>query len=308
MKCTRAVLFAAPLALMIVTNPVEAQATRTWVSGVGNDANPCSRTAPCKTFAGAIAKTATNGEISVLDPGGYGAVSITKSITIDGAGTLASALASGVTGITVNIPAASTVTLRNIIITGIAPPTGTFGSNGINFVSAGTLQLENVTIQDFRSSTGRCIDATVASGGDLIVNNSTLIGCIDGIVAASTSNRLFVTLNNVRMQNMSNRGFQANANVTATIRNATISNNNVDGVVVTAATSFVTVVDSVIANNSNAGVNVAAGTVRLSLNTIVDNLFGVFLSAGATFESTGNNRIAGNSGGSAAPTGTFTQQ
>jgi hypothetical protein len=51
-----------------------AQAARTWVSGVGNDANPCSRTAPCKTFAGAISKTATGGEISVLDPGGYGGV------------------------------------------------------------------------------------------------------------------------------------------------------------------------------------------------------------------------------------------
>jgi len=73
----------------------EAQATRTWVSGVGDDANPCSRTAPCKTFAGAISKTAPGGEINALDPAGYGAVMITKSITIDGGGTLASILASG---------------------------------------------------------------------------------------------------------------------------------------------------------------------------------------------------------------------
>src|SRR5712691_3114554 len=71
----------------------QAQATRTWVSGVGDDANPCSRTAPCKTFAGAISKTAACGEISVLDPGGFGAVTITKSITIDGDGTLAGILA-----------------------------------------------------------------------------------------------------------------------------------------------------------------------------------------------------------------------
>src|SRR5262245_23923450 len=54
-----------------------AQATRTWVSGVGNDANPCSRTAPCKTFAGAISKTAIGGEIDALDPGGYGTITIT---------------------------------------------------------------------------------------------------------------------------------------------------------------------------------------------------------------------------------------
>src|SRR5882672_8393711 len=62
----------------------QGQATRTWVSGVGDDVNPCSRTAPCKTFAGAISKTAEGGEIDVLDPGGYGAVTITKAMTIDG--------------------------------------------------------------------------------------------------------------------------------------------------------------------------------------------------------------------------------
>src|SRR6267378_6234494 len=80
----------------------QAQATRTWVSGVGDDVNPCSRTAPCKTFAGAISKTAACGEIDALDPGGFGAVTITKSITIDGTGTFASILASGQNGIIIN--------------------------------------------------------------------------------------------------------------------------------------------------------------------------------------------------------------
>ena len=86
------------LALAIFTiscvSIAQAQASRTWVSGVGDDANPCSRTAPCKTFAGAISKTAACGEINALDPAGYGAVTITKSITIDGTGTFASILAS----------------------------------------------------------------------------------------------------------------------------------------------------------------------------------------------------------------------
>ena len=76
----------------------QAQATRTWVSGVGNDVNPCSRTAPCKTFAGAISKTADKGEIDALDPGGFGTVTITKNITIEGQGTLASILAAGTNG------------------------------------------------------------------------------------------------------------------------------------------------------------------------------------------------------------------
>src|SRR5579859_6501599 len=79
-----------------------AQASRTWVSGVGDDANPCSRTAPCKTFAGAISKTAAGGEISVLDPGGFGAVTITKSITLNGEGTLAGILATGTSAIVIS--------------------------------------------------------------------------------------------------------------------------------------------------------------------------------------------------------------
>src|SRR5216684_2747133 len=92
------------------------QATRTWVSGVGDDANPCSRTAPCKTFAGAISKTAPQGEISVLDPGGFGAVTITKAITIDGTGTLASILASTTNGIIVNAGSGDTIIIRDISI------------------------------------------------------------------------------------------------------------------------------------------------------------------------------------------------
>src|SRR2546430_5458959 len=98
----------------------QAQATRTWVSGVGDDANPCSRTAPCKTFAGAISKTAVDGEIDALDPGGFGTVTITKAITIDGGPTgEASILAAGTFGITVNLTASSgsnVVELRNLSI------------------------------------------------------------------------------------------------------------------------------------------------------------------------------------------------
>jgi hypothetical protein len=70
------------MCLAFLSMPANAQATRTWISGVGDDANPCSRTAPCKTFAGAIAKTAAGGEINCLDPAGFGGVTITKAITI----------------------------------------------------------------------------------------------------------------------------------------------------------------------------------------------------------------------------------
>src|SRR5258706_2225101 len=106
------------VAMVLVASSAFAQATRTWVSGVGDDVNPCSRTAPCKTFAGAISKTANGGEISVLDPGGFGAVTITKAMTIDGGGITGSILNAATTGILINAPATDTVTIRNLSING----------------------------------------------------------------------------------------------------------------------------------------------------------------------------------------------
>src|SRR6202162_932350 len=108
-------LFVAGLAIA----PAHAQATRTWISGVGDDANPCSRTAPCKTFAGAISKTTTGGEIDALDPGGFGALTITKSITLDGGGQVASILVAGTNGINVSAGATDVVILRNLRIQGL---------------------------------------------------------------------------------------------------------------------------------------------------------------------------------------------
>src|SRR5216110_870066 len=105
------------LVTLLYAAPAQAQ-TRTCVYGVGNDANPCSRTAPCKTFAGAISKTATGGEISVLDPGGFGAVTITKAITLNGDGTLAGILASLTTAVIVNATATDVITIRGVSMNG----------------------------------------------------------------------------------------------------------------------------------------------------------------------------------------------
>src|SRR5262245_2269245 len=122
------------LAFTFIASGAHAQATRTWVSGVGDDANPCSRTAPCKTFSGAISKTAAHGEISALDPAGYGAVTITKSITINGVGTLAGIVAAGnVNAIIINAAATDVVVLRSLQINGIGS-----GGDGIRLLSAGT--------------------------------------------------------------------------------------------------------------------------------------------------------------------------
>src|SRR4030095_14511743 len=132
------------LVLAITASAAHAQATRTWVSGVGDDANPCSRTAPCKTFAGAISKTATGGDINVLDPGGFGGVTITKSITISSEGFEAGVLVSGTNAIIISAGANDFVVLRGLDIEGL----GT-GLVGVKFLSGKSLHVENCTINRF---------------------------------------------------------------------------------------------------------------------------------------------------------------
>src|SRR6202011_469935 len=114
-------LFAMAACFCAMSSAAQAQATRTWVSGVGDDANPCSRTAPCKTFPGAISKTAAAGEIDVLDPGGFGTLTINKAITLDGGGgQVSSVLAgTGTNGIIVAAGANDTVVIRNLSINGV---------------------------------------------------------------------------------------------------------------------------------------------------------------------------------------------
>src|SRR6476646_9957201 len=161
----RNIKFLSLLAITVLgTTVMYGQASRTWVSGVGDDANPCSRTAPCKTFAGAISKTAAGGEIDALDPAGYGAVTISKAITIDGGGgQVASVLVSGTNGIVVQAGANDNVILRNLRINGILQaPTGA-GTNGIRFVSGKALHVENCNIFGFLQN-GIDISLNTASG------------------------------------------------------------------------------------------------------------------------------------------------
>jgi len=101
-------------AVCLFPSLARAQATRTWVSGVGNDANPCSRTSPCITWAGAFSKTVAAGEIDALDPGGFGAVTLNKSITLDGISGLSGILVSGTNAIVVNASASDVVIIRNL--------------------------------------------------------------------------------------------------------------------------------------------------------------------------------------------------
>jgi hypothetical protein len=145
-----------------------AQATRTWVSGVGDDANPCSRTAPCKTFAGAISKTASGGEINVLDPGGFGGVTITKPITITSVGFEAGVLVSGTNGIIINVPsAANQVTLEGLDFEGL----GT-GLNGVTILTGGNVIIRRCEIRHFSGNAVNLVGTV--PGAKVLVQDSVL--------------------------------------------------------------------------------------------------------------------------------------
>src|SRR5262249_17082625 len=155
------------VAVSLLPSLTHAQASRTWVSGVGDDANPCSRTAPCKTFAGAISKTATGGIIDVLDPGGFGAVTITKSITIDGSGgSIAGIAAALTTGIIINGPSVHVI-LRNLDIEGL----GT-GIVGVNFLQGAELIVEKCNIYGFQTSTATGLTVNLTTAGQVMVRDS----------------------------------------------------------------------------------------------------------------------------------------
>ena len=162
----------------LMATPAMAQATRTWVSGVGDDANPCSRTAPCKTFAGAISKTAAGGEINALDPGGFGAVTITKSITIKADGVLAGVLVSGTSGITINAAATDRIVIDGLDIEGLS---GT-STNGINIISARDVVVRNTSIRGFNAAaTGNGIMLNSTNKVTLTVENVLIFNSTVGI-------------------------------------------------------------------------------------------------------------------------------
>lgn len=275
-----------------------AQATRTWVSGVGDDANPCSRTAPCKTFAGAISKTADCGEIDALDPGGFGAVTITKSITIDGTGTLAGILASLTTGVIINAPQDKVITLRGLSINGACN-----GIRGVNILAAKTVNIEDCVIFRFVNEGVNSTDAT--SGLKLNIRNTVIRdNAGDGIgIVSSAASPVRGTLSNVSLIN-NNNGLHARSGATITATNCVFSNNTNAGVFAdnTVGGSFAVVRlrESQVSGNATgvqAGsvAGVASSVVEISNNLINFNSGnGVLVSTGGTVETFQNNDIQGN--------------
>jgi hypothetical protein len=271
------------------TAPAHAQATRTWVSGVGDDVNPCSRTAPCKTFAGAISKTAANGEIDCLDPGGFGAVTIGKSMTIDCGGVAGGILSSITNGVIINAGVNDRIVLRNLNIDGVGN-----GINGIRFLAGLHLTLDNVRIQGV---TGFGVDVNKGASGNLYMHDVY-------ITQANTAVRLFTgagginaILNNVRIDAVTGNGLEvASGSTVATIANSAIT--NVGGsALITTGGGFINADKNVFAKNAiGANASASNSSIRISNNAFNDN--GTAFAVGGTgnISSSNTNTVVGNVG------------
>jgi hypothetical protein len=284
----------------------QAQATRTWVSGVGDDVNPCSRTAPCKTFAGAISKTASGGEIDALDPGGFGTVTCTKSITLDGTGTNASILASATNGINVNDSATATpgtikVRVRALSINGAGT---TIGVNGINFTSGSALIVEDTVIDTF-SNAGINIPSSTASN-ILALRNVSIRNCATGVNISNTSSRVStLSWDNVKILKSAGNGLTAGAGTQGNITRSVIASNAGSGIAASTGTTDLQVSESTISNNSTGIATAASSQVAIARVLITGNTNA--LSLGGLVHTGGNNTIMRN-GTDQDPNGTLFQQ
>jgi hypothetical protein len=279
--------------------------TRTWVSGVGDDTNPCTRMAPCKTFAGAKSKTAAGGEIDALDPGDYGVVTIDRAITIDGtmgAGFASISLSSG-TGITVNAAATDVVTLRNLSING----NNGSGANGIFIGGAGTVHIENCVV--FGTNGSGIVDRRGGNVNDVFylyikdtISTNSVVGDGISLVPPSAGVFLIAALTNVRSQDNSAAGVNITRGVYASLDHCIVSGNRSDGLFAngnsggsegTANASSMTVTNSVSSGNGN-GISAHVGsTIRISGVQVFNNTLGLN-KAGGLINSYGTNEIDGN--------------
>ncbi|MCE7798383.1 hypothetical protein LWE61_17740 [Sphingobium sufflavum] len=300
-----------------LATPASAQATRTWISGVGDDANPCSRTAPCKTFAGAISKTAAGGEIDCLDPGGFGTVTIVKAITLNCLGpSNGGILSSSTNGIVVNAGADDDIYLIGIDIHG-----GSTGLNGIRFLAGGSLTLKHVAIKGTRyngiefAPTGT---STLIVEDTLIANTGQDGATYAGIQLRPTGAGVAKLLVE-RSQILTGRygiiadGTGTTGKINGVVNDSSISGNVQNGITTsigTASNATLTVNNAIIAGNGNNGL--AASGINAGLlvgnTSVYGNGGGIFATAGSAIVSYGTNRVNGNNGNDGAFTTTIPQK
>jgi hypothetical protein len=285
------------LALGLSAAPAHA-ANRTWVSGHGTDSGACTRAAPCATFAFALTQTAAGGEIDVLDPAGYGPVTITKAISIvnDGVGAAGIRAASG-NAITINVGASDSVHLRGLTIEGLGS-----GANGILFTTGGNLAIENCVVRNF-SKAGIRISPFIFSVSNTIASNNGAFGifvrpaspgAVTGVLSKVTANN-----NGIGIAVEADSIIVGSANVT--IVDSEASNNAFSGVAATSRPRFPAPVAVMLRNvvaSSNSGEGLAAvehlTILRVAHSVVTGNGTGVSTSSGGIINSYGDNDINGN--------------
>ncbi|MCU1347025.1 MAG: hypothetical protein JWO56_55 [Acidobacteria bacterium] len=295
------------LSMVLTASIASAQATRTWVSGVGDDGSPCSLTAPCKTWAGAYGKTAPGGEIDALNSGGYGTLTIAKSITIDGGtGNVASTLTGTTVGFNIVAAATDRVIIRNIEINGING-----GAAGIRINTAKSVTIQNVSIFGMSGGTGRGIDALCTAACRItVVNSRTENNSGIGMVFQGTvPNVVTADVSNSSATNNASHGIFASNGADVTLSNVVASENALSGLVADGTGTTVSVTRSTFANNVGPGVQAGTAaavttTIGLSRSVVSGNSPGVLLAGGAV-QTHQNNSILRNtpdvSGGALAP-------
>jgi len=302
----------AVLVAVLHAAPAHAQATRTWVSGVGNDADPCSRTAPCKTFAGAISKTAAFGEINCTDPGGFGAVTITKSIAIRCPYTEAGVLVSGTNGIVVNVTSTDVVYLEGLDLLGVTTAISGPALNGISFIQAGALHVKNVVIRGFNSAAagnGNGIKFAPTGAAELYVTDSYIADNGSGangsgiLVQGAGSGVFNVMVKNTNVHNnpvgIQGNGTGSTGGVLLSVFGSSASGSSFAGVAATqggGAPVAIMVDSSNISGNAGSGLtaNGASAIVRVARSSITNNNTSISNVGGGTVVSYNDNNIDGN--------------
>lgn len=279
-----------------VSTMAQAQATRTWVSGVGDDLNPCSRTAPCKTFAGAISKTAKDGEISVLDPGGFGAVTITKSIYINGThgagyGSIINSLVNGVI-INITDPAdvRKAVRLRSLDINGAST-----GINGVSILAANNVWIEDSVIDGNTgngTTSGIGVRVATAASCNLFLYDTVIHKNVTGVRVTTSSGFAVANIKNCNIEG-NTTGVDASTNGFVTVDTSRIAANTGAGVQTSASGAQLNVRETTLSNNGTAVSAAAGSSMRAISNLLLNNTTG-FGGTTAVIQTDGQNRNAGN--------------
>jgi hypothetical protein len=289
--------------VLLGTTLMSAQATRTWVSGVGDDANPCSRTAPCKTFAGAISKTAPGGEIDALDPGGFGALTITKSITLDGGGgQVASVLVAGTNGIVVAAGPTDVVIIRNLRLDGLlgnGSNAGNAGINGIRFISGKDLNVENCVIFGFNNNG---IDVALNQNTQASVHViNTVVKNVGNVGIRATNAQappVHVGIDHTAVlvaTGVNAMGIQGTDHTRTVISNSQAQDINGDGMRVDGSDSLMSIYQSDASFNGSGFTLAGNGSLNLAFSNASNNSSCQLNNAGISgnFVSYGNNRASG---------------